>query len=72
MIWIVAIIVLIAIYNAERLPGLMNKVKEEVPHLVEAGKKASQEIKEKTKNVQEKAISRKNTAKDIKEKSDKK
>ena len=47
MIWVLVAIIVIAIYNAERLPHLMNKIKDEVPHLVEAGKKASKEIKEK-------------------------
>lgn len=47
MIWILVIIVVIAIYNAEKLPQMMDKIKDEVPHLVEAGKKASKEIKEK-------------------------
>ncbi len=44
MIWVLVAIIVIAIYNAERLPHLMNKIKDEVPHLVEAGKKASKEI----------------------------
>ena len=44
MIWVLVAIIVIAIYNAERLPHLMNKIKDEVPHLVEAGKKAAGSI----------------------------
>ena len=47
MIWVLVIIVVILIYNAEKLPHKMEKIKTEVPHIVEAGKKASKEIKEK-------------------------
>ena len=60
MIWVLVAIIVIAIYNAERLPHLMNKIKDEVPHLVEAGKKASKEIKEKAQAAhQEKSSGRK-------------
>jgi len=47
MIWILVIIVVVMIYNAERLPDLMNKFKKEVPHIVETGKKLSKDLKEK-------------------------
>ena len=60
MVWILVIIVVVAIYNAERLPQMMNKLKEEVPHIVEAGKIASKEIKEKAQKAQEKQVSKKN------------
>lgn len=60
MIWILAIIVVVAIYNAERMPQIVNKIKSDVPHIVEAGKKASKDLKEKAKSVQEKATSKKN------------
>ena len=60
MIWVLVAIIVIAIYNAERLPHLMNKIKDEVPHLVEAGKKASKEIKEKAQAAhQEKSSGKK-------------
>lgn len=52
MIWILAIIVVIAIYNAERLPQLIEKLKSEVPHAVDAGKKVSKELKEKAQAAQ--------------------
>jgi len=51
MIWILVLIVVIAIYNAERLPELMNRFKNEVPHLVETGKKLSKDIKEKAQTT---------------------
>ena len=47
MIWILVIIVVVAIYNAERLPDLVSKFKSEVPNIVETGKKVSKELKEK-------------------------
>jgi len=64
MIWILAIIVVVAIYNAERMPQIVNKIKSDVPHIVEAGKKASKDLKEKAKSVQEKATSKKTDKKD--------
>ena len=51
MIWVLVIIVVIIIYNAEKMPQIMEKVKAEVPHIVEAGKKASKEIKEKAQTA---------------------
>ena len=60
MVWFLVIIVVIAIYNAERLPDIMDKLKKEVPHLVDASKKMSHEIKEKAHNVQTKAIKKNN------------
>ena len=55
MIWVLVIIAVIAIYNAERLPDLINKCKSNMPAMVEAGKKVSKEIKEKAqKTVAEK------------------
>lgn len=47
MMWILVIIAVVAIYNLERLPQIMNRLKDEVPHIVDAGKKASKELKEK-------------------------
>ncbi len=55
MVWVLVIIVVFAIYNAERLPHIMDKLRNEVPHIVDAGKKASKELKEKAHEVQEKA-----------------
>ncbi len=59
MTWILVAIIVIAIYNAERLPELMSRLKNEVPHLVDAGKKASQELKEKAHAAQEKVAAKK-------------
>ena len=56
MVWLLVIVVIIAIYNAERLPEIISKLKSEVPHLVDAGKKVSKEIKEKAQTVQAKAV----------------
>ncbi len=50
MIWVLVIIIIFVIYNAEKLPGLMNKIKSEVPHTVEVVKKASKDIKEKAQS----------------------
>lgn len=47
MIWVLVIIIVVVIYNAEKMPSLMNKIKSEVPHTVEVVKKASKDIKEK-------------------------
>ena len=58
MIWVLVVIVVIAIYNAEKLPQMMDKIKDEVPHLVEAGKKASKEIKEKAQVTHQEKSSR--------------
>jgi Sec-independent protein translocase protein TatA len=54
MIWILVIIIVAIIYNAERLPDLMNKFKKEVPHIVETGKKLSKDLKEKAQAATEK------------------
>jgi Sec-independent protein translocase protein TatA len=54
MIWILVIIIVAIIYNAERLPDLMNKFKKEVPHIVETGKKLSKDLKEKAQAAAEK------------------
>ena len=61
MTWILVAIIVIAIYNAERLPELMSRLKNEVPHLVDAGKKASQELKEKAHAAQEKVAAKKSS-----------
>ena len=58
MIWVLVIIVVFAIYNAERMPHIMDKLRNEVPHIVDAGKKVSKELKEKAQDVQEKASSK--------------
>ena len=54
MIWILVIIVVAVIYNAERMPEIIASVKKDIPHVVEAGKKASKDLKEKAKNIHEK------------------
>jgi len=60
MTWILVAVIVIAIYNAERLPQLMSKLKDEVPHIVDAGKKASKELKEKAQAAhQEKVLAKK-------------
>jgi Sec-independent protein translocase protein TatA len=61
MEWILVIIVVFAIYNAEKLPDVIKRLKTEVPHIADAGKKAAQEIKEKAKQAQEK-VSKKDKA----------
>lgn len=53
MIWVLVIIIVVVIYNAERLPDLMNKFKKEVPHIVETGKKLSKDLKEKAQATAE-------------------
>lgn len=64
MIWILVAIVVIAIYNAERLPDLVNKFKKEVPNIVETGKKVSKELKEKAQAATEKKnFEKKNSSK---------
>lgn len=60
MTWILVAVIVIVIYNAERLPQLMSRLKDEMPHIVEAGKKASKELKEKAQAVhQEKKSAKK-------------
>lgn len=59
MTWILVAIIVIAVYNAEKLPQIMERLKGEVPHIVDAGKKASKELKEKAQAAQEK-IAKKN------------
>ena len=54
MIWFLVIIAVIVIYNAERMPELMDKFKKEVPNLVDTGKKVSKELKEKAQAATEK------------------
>lgn len=68
MIWILVALVVIVIYNAERMPQIVSKLKAEAPHLVDAGKKASKELKEK---VQEKVIAKKEAEAKEKKKSEK-
>ncbi len=64
MIWILVVLVVIVIYNAERLPQIIDKLKDEAPHIVDAGKKASKELKEKVQEkVQEKAAAKKTSEK---------
>lgn len=60
MTWVLVAIIVIAIYNAEKLPQIMERLKGEVPHIVDAGKKASKELKEKAQAAQEKIASKKN------------
>lgn len=64
MEWILVIIIVFAIYNAEKLPDIIKRLKSEVPHLADAGKKAAQEIKEKAKQAQEKAQQNKENTKE--------
>lgn len=66
MIWVLVAIIVIAIYNAERLPDLVNKFKKEVPNIVETGKKVSKELKEKAQAATEKrnAEKKENTKKE--------
>ena len=45
--WILVAIVVFVLYNAEKMPEIMDKVKKDVPNLVEAGKKVSKELTEK-------------------------
>ena len=59
MIWILAIIVVIAIYNAERLPDLVKKFKSDVPHIIDASKKMSKELKEKAQVIHHDKASKK-------------
>lgn len=47
MIWVLVIIVVAIIYNAERLPQIAEHIKGEAPHFVEEAKKMSKELKEK-------------------------
>ncbi len=68
MIWILVIIIVIAIYNAEKLPHIIEKMKEEVPHIVEVGKKASKEIKEKAQIAHQEKIQNKKTQNKVEKK----
>ncbi|MBQ2883710.1 MAG: hypothetical protein IJE43_08075 [Alphaproteobacteria bacterium] len=63
MEWILVIIAVYAIYNAEKLPDIIKRLKSEVPHIADAGKKAAQELKEKAKQVQEKTSNKDKTTK---------
>lgn len=49
MTWILVAVIVIVIYNAEKLPRLIEHFKNEVPNMVDAGKKVSQDLKEKAK-----------------------
>ena len=63
MEWILVIVMVFAIYHAEKLPGIIKRLKNEVPHIADAGKKAAKEIKEKAKKAQEKVSSKGKTTK---------
>ena len=63
MEWILVIIVVFAIYNAEKLPDIIKRLKTEVPHIADAGKKAAKELKEKAKQAQEKVSNKDKTTK---------
>jgi Sec-independent protein translocase protein TatA len=63
MEWILVIIAVFAIYNAEKLPDIIKRLKNEVPHIADAGKKAAQEIKAKAKQAQEKVNNKDKTTK---------
>lgn len=62
MIWFLVAVAVIVLYNAEKMPQIVEKMKAEVPHIVEAGKKASKEIKEKALEKKEPATSKKEKA----------
>ena len=62
-IFFVAIIVAV-IYNAEKLPQMMNKLKDEMPHIVDASKKASKELKEKAQAIHKEKMNAQKTEKD--------
>lgn len=47
MIWILAILIVVIIYNKERMPDLVSKFKKEMPNIVDAGKKMTKELKQK-------------------------
>lgn len=70
MIWVIAIIAVIVIYNAEQLPGVINKFKKEVPNIVDTGKKVSKELKEKAQAVAEKKAAKIKPSKDKSEDSE--
>ncbi len=65
MSWLLMIVVVIVIYNAEKLPEFISKLKSEVPHLIDVSKKVSHELKEKAQtkahNIE---LSKKNKSKD--------
>lgn len=71
MVVILVLIILFVIYNAERLPQIMDKIRNEVPHIVDAGKRVSKELKEKASDKIEKA-KKEETSNVIKSKEDKK
>jgi Sec-independent protein translocase protein TatA len=52
MIWILAIIAVVLIYYAERMPQIIEKAKNDVPHIINAGKKASKDLKDKAQSLQ--------------------
>ena len=51
-IWILAAIIVFVLYNAERMPEIINKFKKEMPHIVENSKKVTKDF---TKELKEKA-----------------
>ncbi|MBP5698893.1 MAG: hypothetical protein J6W96_05155 [Alphaproteobacteria bacterium] len=57
MIWILVIVIVIIIYNAEKWSGIIDNLKKEVPHIVETSKKVSKELKEKAHAAAEKKSS---------------
>lgn len=72
MIWILAIIIVVAIYNAERLPDLIKKFKSDVPHIIDASKKMSKELKEKAQVIhQDKVMKKQKTAEEETKKTEK-
>lgn len=62
MIWFLVAVVVIVLYNAERMPQIVEKMKAEVPHIIEVSKKASKEIKEKALEKKEEAAPKKEKA----------
>lgn len=68
--WVLLVIVVFVLYNAEKLPDMIKSIKKEVPHLADVSKKAAQDLKEKAKSVQEKAASKKKASSTKDEKSE--
>ena len=64
--WILVAIVVFVIYNAEKMPEMMDKVKKDVPHIVEAGKKVSKELTEKVQTSSAEKKNKKQSAPDDK------
>ena len=64
MEWILVAIIVFAIYNAERLPEIISKIKKDVPHIVEAGKKVSKDLQKKAQETKKGKTAIKETSKE--------